>query len=635
MSVRLLAAALALSCAALPVAAQDAATVTARVDDLTSIREIKHVQARWGHMALAGDWTGMADLLAPDAELAMRYGVISGRGGLEAYLRTTQGQGADGMPAGRMNLRLYFSPVITLADDGQSATGRWHEIALTSQVDGEADWLGETHIIDYRRTPEGWRIARIRPYNHFAGSYADGWMHDAATLERAPYHYTPDEAGMLLPERRAAMPRSADANARQATLLLSQSLAQNTVNAYGYYLDRGMYDDIVDLFADDATIELGGQGSWQGEAGVRAFLTRFGQPGLDTGELNDRPQLMPMATIAADGSSALIRNIELGMTGQHGGEGFWQATIQTFLLRPDAAGNWTIALMHRSPIMRAEYEAGPTDPMPAALPPGPGGEATGDTRLGSLDYRTTAYAVPALGPQMITAVRGTPQPVTAVPHALDRAEAFDGAENVSNAYGYYIDQFAWRNTAALFAQDGWKELSYIGTFIGQDRVRDSMIQRYGEGGPNNAFQAIHQKTQPYVSVLDETGQRAFVRTRLFQFNSAADGPGSWISGIYENQVVKENGVWRIHGMDLDYVWLGDYATGWINIVEGSSARFRPGDEAIAAFAPDSPLRGEVFAPYPVIRPMGFHFANPVSGRAPAVQLQWSDGRRFPTVADED
>src|SRR5690606_5787379 len=120
-------------------------------------------------------------------------------------------------------------------------TGRWHEIALTSQVGGEADWLGETHIIDYRRTPEGWRIARIRPYNHFAGSYADGWMHDAATLERAPYHYTPDEAGMLLPERRAATPRSADENARQATLLLSQSLAQNTVNAYGYYLDRGMY----------------------------------------------------------------------------------------------------------------------------------------------------------------------------------------------------------------------------------------------------------------------------------------------------------------------------------------------------------------------------------------------------------
>ena len=91
-------------------------------------------------------------------------------------------------------------------------------------------------------------------------------------------------------------------------------------------------------------------------------------------------------------------------------------------------------------------------------------------------------------------------------------EAFDGSENVSNAYGYYIDQFAWRDTGALFARDGWKELSYIGTFIGKDRVMNSMIQRYGEGGPNDAFQAIHQKTQPYVTVFDG-GQRAFVRTR--------------------------------------------------------------------------------------------------------------------------
>jgi uncharacterized protein (TIGR02246 family) len=609
--------------AALP--AQDLARETARLEDLTSIREIKLLQARWGHMALAGNWKGMAELGTEDVEMTLPT-PARGRAELEGWLRERMGRGADGMPAGRMNLRFYISPVITLAQDGQSATGRWHQIGMIAEVGGEAEWIGTTDVVQYRRTPAGWRIAAIRPYQHFTGPYAQGWSHDAATLERAPYHYTANEAGTLLPERAAATPLSREEIDRRATVLLRQSEAQNMVAAYGYYLDRGMYEDIADLFAEDGTIELGGQGSWSGKAGVAAFLTRFGAPRLDEGELNDRPQLMPMATVSADGSSALVRVIELGMTGQHGGEGYWSAAMQTFLLRADEDGKWRIALMHTSPIMRAEYEAGWTKPVPAALPPGEGGEPTGETRLGPLDFREHAYAVPPLGPELVTPARGEPAPLEIVPDALARAEAFDGAENVSNAYGYYIDQFAWRETADVFAEDGWKELSYIGTFIGKDRVLGSLIQRYGEGGPNDAMQAIHQKTQPFVTVLDDP-TRAFVRTRLFQFNSSATGPASWISGIYENQIVKEDGIWRIHGMDLDYVWLGDYPTGWTGIDPAASSRFGPSEEAIAAFAPDAPLRGETFAPFPRIAPMGFHFANPVSGREPATRLTWSDGHR--------
>ena len=606
--------------------AQDLAIETAKLEDLRTIREIKLLQARWGHLAMGGDWHGMAELADERAVLAMRYGEIGGRGGIEAWLKTTQGEGVVGMPAGRFNLRLYLSPVITLASDGQSATGRWHEIAMTAQQGKAGHWQGVTHVIDYRRTDEGWRITRIRPYEHFAGPYDGGWIHDADTLERAPYHYTADQAGSLLPERRAATALSQNEIAEQASLLLRQSEAQNLVSAYGYYLDRGLYDDVVDLFADDATIEVGGQGSWSGKAGVRAFLTRFGAPGLDEGELNDRPQLMPMVTVAADGRSALVRNVEIGMTGQHGGEGYWSATMQTFLLRLGEDGKWRIAAMHRNPIMRAEYQAGWADPLPAALPPGEGGAPTGRTQLGSVDFRERAFTVLPLGPDLIMPAQAGADEPAVIENALAKAEAFDGAENVSNAYGYYIDQFAWRETADVFSRDGWKELSYIGTFIGKDRVLGSLIQRYGEGGPNDAFQAIHQKTQPYVSVLDD-GNRAFIRSRLFQFNSSSSGPGSWISGIYENQIVKEDGIWRIQGMDLDYVWLGDYATGWTGIDPDASSRFGPGDEVIAAFAPDAPLRGETFAPYPRIAPMGFHFANPVSGREPALRLTWSDGHR--------
>lgn len=607
--------------------APDLAVETAKLEDLRSIREIKHLQSRWGHLALGGDWKAMAELAADDAVLAMRYGEITGRGGIESWLRTTQGQGENGIPAGRFNVRLYMSPVVTLESYGQAATARWHEIVLTGEVGGEADWQGVTHVIQYGRVDGEWKITHIRPYEHFSGSYADGWMHDAETLERAPYHYTPDEAGILLPERRAAEAMEPSEIARDATLLLSQSEAQNTVNAYGYYLDRGKYDDIVDLFSPDALIEQGGQGSWSGKEGVRAFLTRFGEAGMDTGELNDRPQLMPIASIAGDGSMALVRNVELGMIGQHGGEGQWQVSMQTFLLRPDDNGKWRIELMHRSPIMRSDYVDGWTKPLPAALPIVAGGEPTGTTKLGTVDFRDNGYNIPTLGANMVL---GDPQDagmIEVTKNALAKAEAFDGGENVSNAYGYYIDQFDWPGTAAIFSSDGWKELSYIGTFIGKERVLGSLIQRYGLGGPNDAFQAIHQKTQPFVTLQDDSGEKAFIRNRLLQFNSSAAGSGSWISGIYENQIVKEDGIWRIHGMDLDYAWLGDYSTGWTGIDPEASTRFGPGEDIIAEFAPDAPLRGESFAPFPRVVSVGFHFDNPVSGRAPETRLTWSDGHR--------
>ena len=63
------------------------------------------------------------------------------------------------------------------------------------------------------------------------------------------------------------------------------------------------------------------------------------------------------------------------------------------------------------------------------------------------------------------------------------AEAFSAAENVSDAYGYYIDEFIWNDCSDLFAVNGRKELSYIGTYIGRERIRKSMIVRVWEWRP--------------------------------------------------------------------------------------------------------------------------------------------------------
>jgi hypothetical protein len=203
---------------------------------------------------------------------------------------------------------------------------------------------------------------------------------------------------------------------------------------------------------------------------------------------------------------------------------------------------------------------------------------------------------------------------------LRRAEAYDGAENVSNAYGYYIDEFKWDDTAELFARDGWKELSYIGTYVGREHVRQSMVLRYGSKGRTGKMMTLHQKTQPVVDAAED-GRSARIRERLFQINSVTDAPGSYIGGIYENEVVLEDGVWKISQMDLDYTWTTSYKTGWAQARSEDAARFAPPPGAPPPpLAPDRPLRGVVTAPFPEIVDVPFHYRNPVSGRAPAVLL---------------
>jgi len=578
------------------------AELSARLQDLRSLREIRQLQHLWGHYAEAGRWSDMGALFARSGVWTDGTHTAEGSEGVGAFLRETMGAGSGGLAADRLNLRLFLTPVITLAPDGRSARGRWHEVAMTGQTGVSAEWAGGIHVVDYVREGTDWKIARMQYHPQYAGGYEEGWRSVAPLVGKVAYHYTPDQAGTPVPRGRTAEALPSAELAAGAELVLASNLAQNLVAAFGFYLDRQMHQNIADLFTADGSIEIAGSVR-SGRDGVLEALRTFGEPELDDGELNDRPQLMPVVTVAADNRSAKLRNVEVGMTGRHRGETFWSATVQEFDLIRGDDGKWRIAALRRHPRMRAPY-------------------SDGWAAAGAIHGK----AAPRLefGPALLTAPSfpGTGDAAT----TLARAEAFDGAENVSNAYGYYIDEFDWDGTADLFAIDGWKELSYIGSYIGRERVRGSLFNRYGNRGRTGPNMAIHQKTQPYVTPSAD-GTRANIRQRLFQFNSAYETPGSWISGIYENQAVLENGVWKIHGMDLDYVWLGDYTNGWAGIDPAASSRFAPRPEDIAKYPPDAPLRGVTFAPFPSVAPMGFHFVNPVSGRRPATFLAWSDGRR--------
>jgi ABC-type nitrate/sulfonate/bicarbonate transport system substrate-binding protein len=615
-----------------------------RVNGEEAIRAIKKIQHAYSHYAEAGRWEEIEKLFSPHAVSVEKSSTRTPRESILRQIAEVSGGARSalipsGLAEGELNTVLFLSPVITLDPDGQTARGRWHAVVMRGRYGSSATWAGGIYENEYRRESGVWKISKEHYYPQYAGPYDTGWRNvlseSGANPALVPYHYNPERAGTPIPDLSAPPSITLDTFAQQANLvarleesvndLTDVSAVLNLQNAYGFYVDRKMWDDAADLFAVNGTLELGPQGVYVGKKSVRRAFSQWGPSGLKEGEVNDQLQLVPVVTVSPDGRTARARGVQLSMTGQNGKGAQWATSIyeSTFVKQGD---RWLISSIQVSPRMKTDYARGwGVDAQPVAK------ASVRADREPTQEYRSyPAFFVPELqfaNPGApVPAEAGSPpkdqksfdERLAAVERLLARAEAIDGAENVSNAYGYYIDEFVWHDTSDLFAVNGEKELSYIGNYVGRERIRKSMITRYGMGGRRGPFMAIHQKTQPYVTVAPD-GQSARIRTRLFQVNSQATGDGSYIAGIYENQIVREDGVWKIQVMDLDYTWTVGYKAGWANVKPDASRAFAP--TTPFPFPPDGPLRGVTYAPFPKIDNMGFHFRNPVSGRAPSVLLK--------------
>jgi hypothetical protein len=129
--------------------------------------------------------------------------------------------------------------------------------------------------------------------------------------------------------------------------------------AFGYYVDRGLWGDAADLFADDGTIEIGADGVYVGRERIREYLRRLhgGQEGLIYGQLNEWVTLQPAISVAADATSATARWRDLGMTGQYKRHAEWTDGIyeNTYVRE---GGVWKIKTLRLYVNFVAPYERG-------------------------------------------------------------------------------------------------------------------------------------------------------------------------------------------------------------------------------------------------------------------------------------
>jgi len=619
--------------------------LTQRVEALSAIKRLQHA---YGHYSELGLWHDFADLFADTGVGHYTQGNLD-REGIRALFVKEVGQGRVGLADGRIYPHISMQPVVTLAPDGQSGKARWHIMAMLGGYKANASWAGGIYENAYVRENGVWKMQDVRYHAQYGGRYeAPGWT---ATKEPTPFHFEAARVGKPIPDvdasgRLKAAPtvealgkRMADLAAR-AQRLSDEIEVTNLQHSYGYYLDRKMWDDIADLFAVDGTMELGLQGVYVGPKSIRRGLNASGRAGLAEGEINDHIQLQTIVTMMPDGT-ARARGTDIGMTGTTGSKGLWTQSIyeNQFVKQ---GGVWKFKAMHVYPRFIVDAEQGwgkdaqpapgPSAEFPPDRPPSESYEIFPRFHIAPLHFDHPVTGRPPQYPEGTTVTARprsspapTPEPVataakleallSTAERSVERSRAYHAAENLATAYGFYIDEFKWDETADLFSRDGWKELSYVGTYVGRERIRESLKRRY----PNPKspdFLTIHQIVQPVIHVSADA-RTAKIRVRLFQLGGPAGGEGSWIGGIYENSAVDEDATWKLSGLDLDYVWQAPSRGGWVRVTTPPIA---PVVTLAKEFPPDRPLRGSIAAPFPKVHAMPFHYKNPVSGRVPPVLL---------------
>jgi hypothetical protein len=440
---------------------------------------------------------------------------------------------------------------------------------------------------------------------------------------------------------------------------------RNLQSAYGYYADRKMWEDVVDLFAANGVVEIGGQGVWQGKAGVRKWLESIGKANLSHGQLNDRIQNDVTITIAPGGNEAFARGLEFGMLGEADQEkGWWEvATFQNRFVKED--GMWKIREMRRFVVMKTDIFQGwgrnrIVEPAPTGAnapdAPVPAGDAAGAS-LGVpafiANHPVTGKPVKAAGQGKLVATKpltaaiakGTPKPVTLTEarRRLSRSTAYDGATNISAAYGYYIDDSNAYGWASTMAKNGFKETPFQGFHIGRDRIIAARV-RSQTGPEKQAGISYHWLLQPVV-LVSEDGRSSTGRFKLFQprTGKTVGKAGDFLAaafwgGMYHDRYVLEDGGWRIWELTLDEPYITPVA--WKDGVWAKAKDPAPRAPAAPRAAPaagapaannagvdislkDLGKREEGFQggtgtqlQWPSIMPMWFTYTNPVSGRKP-------------------
>jgi hypothetical protein len=635
------------------------AALQGQAASLRDINDIKRLQRAYGYYIDVGQWDQVASLFSRNATLEIGLdGVYRGQEHIRQYFLAVGG-GHMGLAPGQVNQYLQLMPVINLAPDGAHAKGTWRAVILAGSP-GKGAWWGEgPYENEYVKEGGAWKISALHWYQTLMTPYADGgWARNPdvngghyapATLRpdappseqykvwpgaHVPHFHFKNQAPSLRTDGAqdsvGAVARVSWSDAQlcqqlarlthEVQLLEDQNEIEKLQRIYGYYLDKGLWSEAADLFADDGEVELAGRGAYVGKTHVLAYLRAIGPEGPVAGRLYDNMQLQPIVHVSVDGTTARARWHLFAQIAQAGQYHEWGVGVyeNEYVKR---AGVWKIRRLHFYPTLYTPYEAGwakhvaTYSRMEPDLQPDRAAAAPASAPvLAPFDY---ANPVTGAAPRSswtpaaadLAAAGATPAAMASTAASLGQRLGLlqDAAiiENLHAMYGYYLATLEWDALTDLWAPEGTIEIALRGVYAGKPAVRRN-LNLYGQQGLDDGVLHNHMQFQPVIDVASD-GQTAKMRSRAFSMMGNYGKNGTWMGGVYENTYVKRDGIWRIESDHVINTYFAPYDLGWKDL----PARDAPG--VTASNPPDAPPTVH-FEMYPRSFLPPFHYVNPVTGK---------------------
>ena len=121
---------------------------------------------------------------------------------------------------------------------------------------------------------------------------------------------------------------------------------------YGYFVDKGQWTLLSELFTDDATLEIGGKGLFLGRPRVLEYMqTAFGPDGAKEGVLANHMQFQPIPDVSPDGTTGWVRSRAYVMSNAG-----WGLPLYEYEYEKGADGIWRISRLSGPFTMYTSWE---------------------------------------------------------------------------------------------------------------------------------------------------------------------------------------------------------------------------------------------------------------------------------------
>lgn len=192
---------------------------------------------------------------------------------------------------------------------------------------------------------------------------------------------------------------------------------------------------------------------------------------------------------------------------------------------------------------------------------------------------------------------------------ITRLEDIQAIEDLQMKYGYYMDSHNRSEVYDLYSDETESvEIESTGLFKGKEGVRkffmDNDLLEKGQTDVPNWINILILMSMDVIKI-DPSGKTATGRWNTWLAEAMIVGGiprQQWVEGYYENEYIKENGVWRFKKLHWNVTFFTSFESGWLKIpLLGRLDR------------PDADEPAPHFSPYPSGYHLPYSFKHPITG----------------------